>query len=191
MAGRGPDKKPRKPRANKRDHILLCAMNVFSYYGYDGASLDKIALEAGVAKALIIKYFGTKERLAEACVMDFIERFAHAVDSIAAEEPTYQQNVQRVSALFKHYKKELRFLLALSITPANAHFAEHIWLSMYTEKHALIIKYREQIGPDLFPDMIRSMAALHFSYVIMDDEQRYDSARKTMLEKYLGCDADG
>lgn len=191
MPGRGPDKKPRKPRANKRGLILLCAMNVFSYYGYDGASLEKIAVGAGVAKTLVVKYFGTKEKLAEECVIDFIEKFAHKVDLIAEKEPTYQQNVERVAGLFKRYQKELRFLLALSITPANAHLADQIWLSMYTEKQEPIIKYRDQIGPELFPDMIRSMAALHFSYVVMDDEKRYDSARKTMLEKYLGSENDG
>lgn len=191
MAGRGPDKKPRKPRPNKRGLISLCAMNVFSYYGYDGATIEKIAQEAGVAKALVIKYFGTKEKLAEECVISFIEMFAHKVELIAEKEPTYAQNVQRVANLFKRHKKELRFLLALSITPANAHLAEKIWLSMYSEKQELITKYREEIGPDLFPDMVRSMAGLHFSYVIMDDEKRYDNARKVMLEKYLGSEKDG
>lgn len=191
MAGRGPDKKPRKPRANKRDLILRCAMNVFSFYGYDGASVEKIALEAGVAKSLVIKYFDTKERLAEECVISFIEKFAYKVELIAEKESTYRQTVARVSDLFKRYQKELRFLIALSITPANAHLAEHIWSSMYSEKQDVIGKYRAQVGEELFPDLVRAMAALHFSYVIMGDEIRYDSARNVLLEKYLGSDARG
>lgn len=183
MAGRGPDK---KPRANKKEHILVCAMTVFSYYGYDGASLDKIALEAGVAKALIIKYYGSKENLAQQCVLDFLKKLSHEVELVMQGALTYRQNANEMAALFKRYKKELRFLIALSITPSNAHLAERIWLSEYAQRQDLLGKFREEMDEALIPDMVRMMGGLHISYAVMDDEARYDSARETLLAKFFG-----
>jgi AcrR family transcriptional regulator len=46
-----------------RAAILQAALNEFSAGGYDGARIDRIALEAGVSKPLLYDYFGDKEEL--------------------------------------------------------------------------------------------------------------------------------
>ena len=50
-------------RLSKEKRILEAALNVFSQTGYSGASMDAIAVEAGVSKPTLYQYFGAKEQL--------------------------------------------------------------------------------------------------------------------------------
>ena len=50
-------------RAEKQDHIINAALNVFSKNGYKKASVADIAEQAGIAKGMINYYFGSKKNL--------------------------------------------------------------------------------------------------------------------------------
>lgn len=50
-------------QARNRARILDAALNVFSKYGYRGATLDQIAAEAGLSKPNILYYFSGKEEI--------------------------------------------------------------------------------------------------------------------------------
>ena len=50
-------------RAEKQDHIINAALNVFGKNGYKKASVADIAEEAGIAKGMINYYFGSKKNL--------------------------------------------------------------------------------------------------------------------------------
>ena len=50
-------------RAEKQDHIINAAMNIFGKNGYKKASVADIAEEAGIAKGMINYYFGSKKNL--------------------------------------------------------------------------------------------------------------------------------
>ncbi len=56
-----PGKTPRT-RIQKKNHetILEAALNVFSQYGFRGATLDQIALESGLSKPNLLYYFPSK-----------------------------------------------------------------------------------------------------------------------------------
>lgn len=51
------------PAGERRAAILDAAMNVFAERGYHAASIDEIAREAGVSKALIYEHFASKQAL--------------------------------------------------------------------------------------------------------------------------------
>ena len=53
-----------------RAAILQAALNEFSSAGYEGARVDRIALEAGVSKPLLYDYFGDKEELYAAALRE-------------------------------------------------------------------------------------------------------------------------
>ncbi|WP_131741573.1 TetR/AcrR family transcriptional regulator [Actinomadura roseirufa] len=53
----------RRGRLDKREAILDAALRVFSREGYERASIDMIAAEAGVAKPTIYNHLGGKENL--------------------------------------------------------------------------------------------------------------------------------
>lgn len=49
--------------ASKEQHIIISALSVFSQYGLQGASMEKIADAAGVSKSNLFYYFKNKEHL--------------------------------------------------------------------------------------------------------------------------------
>lgn len=63
-----------KGRIDKRQAILGAAFEVFAGDGYHRASVDAIALAAGVAKHTIYNHFGDKESLLRAVVADLAEQ---------------------------------------------------------------------------------------------------------------------
>jgi AcrR family transcriptional regulator len=70
----------------RRAAILDAASTVFSARGYHSASIDDIAGEAGVSKALIYEHFASKQelhaKLVEAHAAELYERLAAAVPSV-------------------------------------------------------------------------------------------------------------
>ena len=54
--------------ADKREHILTVAEELFGENGFDGTSVRDIAQKAGVNLAMISYYFGSKEKLLEALI---------------------------------------------------------------------------------------------------------------------------
>lgn len=79
------DSKPTRRRLSAPDRraaILEAALEVFSRRGYHGASIDDIAQQAGISKALIYEHFPSKKdlhaSLLEAHVSDIFERLAQS-----------------------------------------------------------------------------------------------------------------
>src|ERR1700761_2644922 len=64
--------------ADKREHILIVAEQLFSEAGFDGTSVRDIAQTAGVNLAMISYYFGSKEKLLEALIV-FRSEYAYGI----------------------------------------------------------------------------------------------------------------
>jgi AcrR family transcriptional regulator len=60
--------------------VLEAAIAAFAQAGYEGASLRRIAGEAGVDAALIVHVFGSKGKLWQACVDTVADRLIFALD---------------------------------------------------------------------------------------------------------------
>jgi AcrR family transcriptional regulator len=82
--------KPRRRLSadERRVAILESAQNVFARTGYHGSSIDDIASEAGISKALIYEHFPSKKELhaslLEAAMAELFERIAR---NAATDEP--------------------------------------------------------------------------------------------------------
>ncbi|MCV2393588.1 TetR family transcriptional regulator [Actinotalea sp. M2MS4P-6] len=59
---------PRRAPGESRQAILDAARRLFGEVGYQGATIRRIARDAGVDPALVIQYFGSKDGLLEACL---------------------------------------------------------------------------------------------------------------------------
>ncbi|GAB3341604.1 TetR/AcrR family transcriptional regulator [Marilutibacter aestuarii] len=64
--------RPKDPA--KRAAILEAAKRMFTQHGFDGASMDQIATEAGVSKLTVYSHFGDKEGLFGAAVKSHCEQ---------------------------------------------------------------------------------------------------------------------
>ena len=66
---------PGRPKdLGKGTSILDAAKRLFTTHGFDGASMDQIAAEAGVSKLTVYSHFGDKETLFAAAVKSFCEQ---------------------------------------------------------------------------------------------------------------------
>lgn len=52
-----------EPKASGRDRILAAALHLFSRYGFARITTDRIAREAGVSQAYVVRAFGSKTKL--------------------------------------------------------------------------------------------------------------------------------
>ncbi len=75
-------------RQENQAHILLAAEKVFAEYGYKGATTGLIAEVAGVPKANVHYYFGTKENLYRHVLEDIVATwFAAAAEFDSLDDP--------------------------------------------------------------------------------------------------------
>ncbi len=95
----------RKTKAERRSELLEAARDVFVEKGFGAASVDDIALRAGVARGTFYLYFQDKRAIFEALVDDFLSRISACVRSIdlspGAAPPVEQlrANIGRVVTL--------------------------------------------------------------------------------------------
>jgi AcrR family transcriptional regulator len=57
------------PRAEREAQILVIAEQVFAERGYQATTMEDVAERVGVTKPLIYEYFGSKEGLLSACIV--------------------------------------------------------------------------------------------------------------------------
>ena len=89
-----------RPRAedydDKRDAILDMSGKLFAEMGYDGASMNQIAVACGVSKALLYHYYDNKEAL----LFDIIERHLEAlVGAVRTAWEATSDPIERVVAI--------------------------------------------------------------------------------------------
>lgn len=77
--------RPRDPERSRR--IMEAARNHFYLHGFERASVDAIAAEAGVSKMTIYSNFGSKEGLFEAMVQDGTDRVMGGSAGVEAMNP--------------------------------------------------------------------------------------------------------
>ena len=67
-----------------KEKLLLCAVNEFAEYGYEGARVDNIVKAAGCSKQTVYHHFGNKENL-------FIEVLEYTWNDIRQNKGIYSR----------------------------------------------------------------------------------------------------
>jgi len=75
----------KKNREKNIEKILSAAEIIFAEFGYNGASISRIAETAGLPKSNIVYYFATKELLYRTVVEDIFNVWRAAADQIVEE----------------------------------------------------------------------------------------------------------
>ena len=87
---------------SKKEKILNTALNLFNTYSYNSVGIDRIISESGVAKMTFYKYFPSKAKLIEECL---VTRNNHIQQSLGAAiavcDP--QNYLSQIKAIFLWY----------------------------------------------------------------------------------------
>ncbi|WP_207233827.1 TetR/AcrR family transcriptional regulator [Janibacter limosus] len=68
-----------------RARIRNSALALFARHGVEGASMRRVAADAGVTVGLVVHHFGTKERLREEVETYVVDRFGAAIRSVPVQ----------------------------------------------------------------------------------------------------------
>jgi len=127
--GTGPrEDSPRtRIQREKRAAILEAGLTVFSEAGFRGATLDRIAAEAGLSKPNLLYYYGSKDAVYEALLRGLLETWLDPLKAIDPEGDPVEEllaYVQRKLEMARDYPRESRLFAneilqgAPSIKPA-------------------------------------------------------------------------
>lgn len=134
----------RLPRGEREQQIMDCAIRVFAKRGYSGASVDEIALLAGVSKPLVYLYLTSKEGLFVACLHREERRLVAAFQDAAKEGSTSELRLWAGLRAFFGFVAEHKDSWAVlhrqapGLGEALAAEIERARLSVLTEVHTLV-----------------------------------------------------
>lgn len=150
VAGKAPQR-ARNPELTKRD-ILVAAREEFCEYGLDGARVDRIATRAAANKRLLYHYFGNKEALYSAVLLEAYREIR------AGEQKLHLGELSPVDAMrelvgftFDHFRNNPWFIRLLS--------TENILRADYVREMTEVPKLHSPIVAEL-----RDVLAQNFPY---------------------------
>ncbi|MDB5592251.1 TetR/AcrR family transcriptional regulator [Enterovirga sp.] len=101
-------------RSERRLRLLDAAARVFSRRGYDDASMDEIALEAGMGKPTLYRYFPSKASLFAAVFVEALDALEAKLGAVLDAEPSFAERifglVRALLPTFRDHLVPLRFL---------------------------------------------------------------------------------
>ncbi|RXR19166.1 TetR/AcrR family transcriptional regulator [Flavobacterium amnicola] len=85
---------------DKQIEILLVAEKLFSDHGFDGTSIRDIAKEANINIAMISYYFGSKEKLLEALIINRISDLRLQMENLFKKELSPFEKIDKLIELY-------------------------------------------------------------------------------------------
>jgi len=87
---------------SKKEDIINTALKLFNSHSYNSIGVDRIISESGVAKMTFYKYFPSKEKLIEECLLKRNANLQSSLNQTLAEcDPT--NHLTQIEAIFKWY----------------------------------------------------------------------------------------
>lgn len=145
---KSPGREPRRPAQRQRNPeltksgILLAARAEFCERGLDGARVDRIAERANANKRMLYHYFGNKEALYAAVLLDAYREIRLGERELHLEELTPVEAMRKlVTFTFEHFRRNPWFIRLLATE--NIHRAKYV--KQIPELHDLHSPIVEQI----------------------------------------------
>jgi TetR/AcrR family transcriptional regulator len=150
-----------KKSTQKRNQLLAAALDVFSVYGFSGASLDEIAQLADMHKSNIFYYYENKESLYVEVLTTVLQKWLAPLQTLEAElEPAEALSpylIQKIE-LSRSQPKASR-LFALEIIQGAPHILPILkgpLKKLFKRKAKVIQTWQEEgkISPDIDPELL-------------------------------------
>lgn len=185
--------KPSRIQQRNRSRILRAALKVFAQQGFRGATLDRIAEEAGLSKPNILYYFDGKEAIHVTLLNQLMDKWLaplRRVDPDGEPLEELRRYVARKVAMSREMPRESRLFANEIVQGApriSAHLADGL-KQLFDEKVALIGRWMQEgrLAPCDPAHLIFSIWATTQHYADFDaqirvlahdeEKERFDSA---------------
>ncbi len=137
---------------SKKEELLQIAANEFSKYGYEGASLERIAKRVGITKAAIYYHFKDKDALYEAVLLYRLENLvAHIQQHITASntEEQLRQYIESFGAFLQEYPC-FAAILAHEFADDGKHMSKRVAQSLSKTLTILTSIFNDGIKKEVF-----------------------------------------
>ena len=150
-----------KKSTQKRQQLLAAALDVFSLYGFNGASLDEIAQLAEMHKSNIFYYYENKEALYIEVLTSVMQKWLIPLHELKAElEPAEAISLYLMQKLeVSRTQPKASKLYALEVIQGAPHI--HAILKgplkkLFKRKAKVILNWQEQgkISPQIDPELL-------------------------------------
>lgn len=166
----------------KREQIINAAVVVFSQKGFYAATVEEIALEAGVGKGTVYEYFNSKKDLFQKMVMETSSSYFENLDSLIEEKGTVLEKLKLILECHLKFLKEHKEMAGIIMAEHNIFSGElKQWMSKMQQKKFQVLKnlVEEGIAGGEFRKMDSHFAANMISasifsaskYLFMDSEK--------------------
>ena len=171
----------------KEEAILDAALNVFSTYGFRGATIDQIASLANLSKPNVLYYFNSKEaihrQLIDRILEDWLEPLL-AIDPNGNPVWELRAYIRQKLELARDYPRESR-LFANEILQGAPHIAEELQdLKTLVDEKSVIIRDWAEAGK------IKAVDPRHLFFAIWSTTQHYADF-DAQIRVVLGLPEDG
>jgi len=170
-----------QPVGRKVDQVIAGAREVFMRCGYEGASVDEIAREAGVSKATLYSYFSDKRILflevAKAECRAQSEAAVHEIDFDAPVRHVLAQAAKRMTRFFLSDVGQQVYRIVVAESGRFPEIGREFWESGPKLVREILIRFFEaavargelsiedyELAADQFPELCK--AGLHLRMVI-------------------------
>ena len=193
------------PAKQPKNRIKQAAVAEFAARGFAAVSVKQIAAKAGVNVAMISYYFGGKNQLIEAIILEFFNNIRGEIEEAVVKGASFAANAHHLScrliAFFRDNPHHSR-LCILGITPQTAQIAElksQKQGELFAMTRALMLT-RTSPGP-VSPQMVDILASafvgLVFSHLLMEpsvnnalqaycDDAYFDEYARAIPKLFLG-----
>jgi AcrR family transcriptional regulator len=188
----------RRPRGLQRiASILDAAETVFAHMGYEEATTNHIAAQAGISPGSLYQFFSNKEEIAQALAMRYTEELQLAYDSVfsveAASLPLSLWLDQVIDTLLAFHFAHPAFHILLN-TPVSSHVTS-LTHALPQEMQSRFELGFERRAPTLSPaqrSLSATMSVQFFKATLLLVLQAEEAERrllvqelKTVLQRYL------
>lgn len=144
-----------------RDGILAAAHTVFMRRGTSGARMQEIAREAGVNKALLHYYFGTKQALADAVFRTAASNLLPTVFEVVGSTLPLEEKIELIVARYIGFLRARPYLPGYLISELHAD-PERAALLLPRPSGAALAALQEQLDAGARDGALRPIRAEHF-----------------------------
>jgi AcrR family transcriptional regulator len=179
-------------RENKQQQILEAALSVFALHGYNGATINMIAKEAGIAKGLLYSYYESKEKLVEALISSGLQKAASFMEEKAIKEVStkkvFEAGLRHMIHLFSAEPDFWRLYTMLALQPKlAAKFKKEAQQFMQQYLGVYVVYFQKKGSKDPLAEAMlfgATLDGLMFDLLVSQGEFPLEDVIKMIVKKF-------
>lgn len=179
-------------RETKKQQIMQAALKVFASQGFNGATINMIAKEAGIAKGLLYSYYESKEKLLGELLTFGMQKAASFLSEDAGGKlETKKEFATSLRKMIQLFLEEADFWRLYTMLALQPHIAEKFrkeameFLQQYLEVYISYFKKKKSANPMAEAMLFGSVLdGLMFDLMVAPDEYPVEDVIKMIIKKF-------